>query len=196
MPNEPHISTSPYCDSSSPKALVGEKDACGVGFLAQIEGKASYWILEQALRGLECMEHRGGCGGDSDSGDGAGLLCEIPWSFFKKVWPEINSSHKSNGIGMVFMPNDLNQRKKAKEIFEDEAKKLSLSSKGWRKVPVEPDVLGPLARSTVPFIEQWLIEGNQQEQNLENVLFRLRKKIQNRFSNSLEILKVIHISHH
>ena len=133
MPNESHISNSPYCDSSSPKALVGEKDACGVGFLAQIESKASYWILEQALRALGCMEHRGGCGGDGDSGDGAGLLCEIPWNFFKKVWPETNSSHKSSGIGMVFMPNDLNQRNKAKEIFEEEAKKLSLNSKDGGK---------------------------------------------------------------
>jgi len=186
MPNESHISNSPYCDSSSPKALVGEKDACGVGFLAQIESKASYWILEQALRALGCMEHRGGCGGDGDSGDGAGLLCEIPWNFFKQVWPETNSSQKSSGIGMVFMPNDLNQRNKAKEIFEEEAKKLSLNSKGWRKVPVDLEVLGPLARSTAPFIEQWLIEGKQEEENLENLLFRLRKRIQNRCSNSLD----------
>ena len=71
----------PYCDSSAPAAVVGEKDACGVGFLAQIDGVASNWILQQALRALNCMEHRGGCGGDADSGDGAGLLCAIPWNF-------------------------------------------------------------------------------------------------------------------
>ena len=54
----------PYSDSAAPDAVAGEKDACGVGFLAQLSGKASHWVLQQALRGLGCMEHRGGCGGD------------------------------------------------------------------------------------------------------------------------------------
>ncbi len=189
MPNEPHISNSAYCDSSSPKGIVGEKDACGVGFLAQIEGKSSYWILQQALRALECMEHRGGCGGDSDSGDGAGLLCEIPWSFFKRVWPEVNCSDASIGMGMIFMPKDLEQRNKAKEIFEEEAKKLSIASKGWRKVPVNSEVLGPLAKTTAPFIEQWLLKGTEEKQKFENLLFRLRKRIQKRCSKSLNWLE-------
>ena len=70
----------PYSDSAAPQAVSGEKDACGVGFLAQMQGHPSHWVLKQALRGLGCMEHRGGCGGDSDSGDGAGVLCEIPWT--------------------------------------------------------------------------------------------------------------------
>ncbi|KGG14723.1 MULTISPECIES: glutamate synthase large subunit [unclassified Prochlorococcus] len=189
MLNEPHIANFPYCDSSSPKALAGERDACGVGFLAQVEGKASHWILEQALRGLECMEHRGGCGGDSDSGDGAGILCAIPWGFLEKVWPEANCSHKSTGLGMVFMPNDEELREKAEIIFEEEAEKLSLTTKGWRKVPVNTSVLGPLAQTTAPFIEQWLVEGIQEEENLENLLFRLRKRIQKRLTKSLKNLE-------
>ena len=78
----------PYSDSAAPEAVAGEKDACGVGFLAQLSGETSHWVLQQALRGLGCMEHRGGCGGDGDSGDGAGVLCEIPWSYLKAVWPE------------------------------------------------------------------------------------------------------------
>ena len=56
----------PHCDSPAPTEVAGEKDACGVGFLAQLSGEPSHWLLEQALRGLGCMEHRGGCGGDSD----------------------------------------------------------------------------------------------------------------------------------
>ena len=64
----------PYCDSSSPNAISGERDACGVGFLAQIDGIQSNWVLQQALNGLKCIEHRGGCGADSDSGDGAGII--------------------------------------------------------------------------------------------------------------------------
>ena len=77
----------PYCDSESPEAITGEKDACGVGFIAHIDGKPSHWILRQALKGLYCMEHRGGCGGDGDSGDGSGILCAIPWQYLKEVWP-------------------------------------------------------------------------------------------------------------
>ena len=70
----------PYSDSAAPEAVAGEKDACGVGFLANLQGETSHWVLQQALRGLGCMEHRGGCGGDGDSGDGAGVLCQIPWA--------------------------------------------------------------------------------------------------------------------
>ncbi|WP_269621854.1 glutamate synthase large subunit [Prochlorococcus marinus] len=186
MPNKSHINTWPYCDSSSPKALSGEKDACGVGFLAQIDGENSFWVLQQALKGLACMEHRGGCGGDGDSGDGAGILCAIPWKFLNGIWPEANLCKKSaTGLGMVFLPNDPEQRNKAKDIFESEALKLGLRSKGWRDVPVNSSVLGPLARQTSPFIQQWLVETTEkeQEQNIENLLFRLRKRIQNSVSD-------------
>ena len=71
----------PYQDSYSPNGIIGEKDACGVGFIANVNGIESNWILKQSLKGLNCMEHRGGCGGDSDSGDGAGILCSIPWGY-------------------------------------------------------------------------------------------------------------------
>ena len=90
----------PYCDSSAPAAVAGEKDACGVGFLAQLQGERSHWVLQQALRGLGCMEHRGGCGGDGDSGDGAGILCEIPWDYLRAIWPEATNA---NGLGMMFL---------------------------------------------------------------------------------------------
>ncbi len=177
----PQISSSPnwpYCDSKAPSAVAGEKDACGVGFLAQIDGEASHWLLQQALRGLNCMEHRGGCGGDSDSGDGAGLLCEIPWDFFKQVWQVAKeSSESSSGLGMFFMPNEPEKRTNAKKFCEEEAKALGLQSKGWREVPVNALVLGPLAKETAPFIEQWLVEGSQNDNDLENILFRLRRRI-------------------
>ncbi len=191
MPYKQHITNWPYCDSSSPKALVGEKDACGVGFIAQIKGVSSYWVLEQALRGLECMEHRGGCGGDGDSGDGAGLLCAIPWGFLESIWPEAKKESDSTGLGMVFMPNNLEERKIVKGIFEEEAKTLGLISKGWRKVPVNSSVLGPLARETAPFIEQWLISGKKEQQDFEKILFRLRKRIQKKCKSFKEKLKEV-----
>ena len=82
----------PHCDSPAPATVAGEKDACGVGFLASLKGESSHWLLQQALRGLGCMEHRGGCGGDGDSGDGAGILTAIPWSYLEAVWPEAEAA--------------------------------------------------------------------------------------------------------
>ncbi|WP_320676117.1 glutamate synthase large subunit [Prochlorococcus sp. MIT 1300] len=168
----------PYCDSHAPLAVAGEKDACGVGFLAHIEGEKSNWVLKQALRGLECMEHRGGCGGDSDSGDGAGILCGIPWSYLKAIWKEaepLNTS--SSGLGMIFFPQDKAKRRQAKNFCEEEAVSLGLNSIGWRQVPVNSSELGPLALKTAPRIEQWLITGTQTGKELEALLFRLRRRI-------------------
>ena len=86
----------PYQDSYSPNGIIGEKDACGVGFVANVKGIESNWILKQSLKGLNCMEHRGGCGGDSDSGDGAGILCSIPWNFLEKKLNLQNRIHLIN----------------------------------------------------------------------------------------------------
>ncbi len=186
MPNKSHAANWPYCDSSSSDSLTVERDSCGVGFLAQIEGIASHWILEQALRGLKCMEHRGGCGGDGDSGDGAGILCAIPWEYLEKVWPEVQNPNHSTGLGMIFMPKNPDERQEAKKIFEEEAIHLGLVSKGWREVPVDPEVLGQQARENAPFIEQWLLQGDLEEKNIENLLFRLRKRIQSNFSQKVK----------
>ncbi len=164
----------PYCDSSAPAEVAGEKDACGVGFLAQLQGERSHWILQQALRGLGCMEHRGGCGGDGDSGDGAGILCDIPWDYLKAVWPEAT---EANGLGMIFLPRDSTRRAEAHRFCDEAAESLGLTSAGWRDVPVDPEVLGPLARETSPVIEQWLIRGSVDGDALEALLLRLRRRI-------------------
>ena len=185
MPTLPRSPNWPYCDSSAPREISGEKDACGVGFIAQINGEASHWILEQSLQGLKCMEHRGGCGGDSDSGDGAGILCEIPWKFLKSAWKEaknINESH--SGLGMLFMPQDKKDRESAKHFCEEEAKSLGIDSLGWRKVPVNSSSLGYLARENSPYIEQWLVGSELKGRELEALLFRLRRRIGRRAKNT------------
>jgi glutamate synthase (ferredoxin) len=167
----------PHCDSPAPAAVAGEKDACGVGFLAHVQGEASHWLLQQALRGLDCMEHRGGCGGDSDSGDGAGVLCGIPWSYLEAVWPEAAAAAQApRGLGMVFLPVDPVRRQQAQAFCSEEAERLGLRSLGWRPVPVDPAVLGPLARDTAPVIEQWLLGADEQGDALEALLFRLRRR--------------------
>jgi glutamate synthase (ferredoxin) len=176
----PHSSTPlwPHCDSPAPEAVAGEKDACGVGFLAQLSGEASHGLLLQALRGLSCMEHRGGCGGDSDSGDGAGILCGIPWSFLETVWPAATSvSPQGRGLAMLFLPTEPQRHQEAHRFCEEAALTLGLRSVGWRSVPVDPVVLGPLARQTVPVIEQWLVEADAEGDALEALLFRCRRRV-------------------
>ncbi|MFN7900681.1 MAG: glutamate synthase large subunit [Synechococcaceae cyanobacterium] len=181
------LSTSPRqpaCDSPAPACVAGEKDACGVGFLAHLGGESSSWVLQQALRGLRCMEHRGGCGGDSDSGDGAGILTAIPWDYLEAIWPAAAAASGSlRGLGMVFLPTDPDSCARVRCFCEEEAQRLGLSSLGWRPVPVEEGVLGPLARQNAPRIEQWLVQapdadpGDPQAANaLESLLFRLRRR--------------------
>tara|TARA_Y100001968_G_scaffold104654_1_gene94597 strand:+ start:6956 stop:11542 length:4587 start_codon:yes stop_codon:yes gene_type:complete len=178
MIQDPFLNNWPYCDSSSPKALSGERDACGVGFLAQIEGNQSNWVLRQALKGLSCMEHRGGCGGDGDSGDGAGILCQIPWSYLSEIWDAAQHAPKgSTGLGMLFMPQNETLRRDAKIFCEEEAEYLGLTSLGWRTVPVNSSVLGKLAKENAPFICQWMVKGKQKGKLLDSTLFRLRRRI-------------------
>ena len=164
----------PYSDSAAPEAVAGEKDACGVGFLAQLQGQASHWVLEQALRGLGCMEHRGGCGGDGDSGDGAGVLCQIPWGYLKEVWPEAAAA---KGLGMMFMPQDAGCREDDRRLCDEEARALGLRPLGWRTVPVDPTVLGTMAHETAPVIEQWALDGDAEDADFEGLLLRLRRRI-------------------
>ena len=167
----------PHCDSPAPAAVAGEKDACGVGFLAQLQGQQSHWLLQQALRGLGCMEHRGGCGGDGDSGDGAGVLSGIPWSYLEAVWPAAAASAgQSRGLAMVFLPDDAERAAQSRQFCDEEAIRLGLRSLGWRTVPVAPEVLGPLARGTAPLIEQWLLGADVEGDALEALLFRLRRR--------------------
>lgn len=172
-----HNAVWPHCDSPAPAAVAGEKDACGVGFLAQLQGQQSHWLLQQALRGLGCMEHRGGCGGDGDSGDGAGVLSGIPWSYLEAVWPAAAASAaQARGLAMVFLPADAERAAQARQFCDEEAARLGLRPLGWRVVPVEPDVLGPLARGTAPLIEQWLLGSDVEGDALEALLFRLRRR--------------------
>ncbi|WP_353292461.1 glutamate synthase large subunit [Synechococcus sp. M16CYN] len=172
----------PYRDSVAPNIIGGEKDACGVGFLAQLSGEASHWVLQQALRGLGCMEHRGGCGGDGDSGDGAGILCGIPWTYLRAIWPEAD---EAKGLGMMFMPTDPTCRAAVRRVCDAEAIILGLSPLGWREVPVDQNVLGTLAQRTDPSIEQWLLGGTAVGDTLEALLLRLRRRVEARVRDEL-----------
>jgi len=177
----------PYQDSYSPNGIIGEKDACGVGFIANIEGKESNWILKQSLKGLDCMEHRGGCGGDSDSGDGAGILCSIPWQFLDKEFNIVPEPNEKRGLGMIFMPNKKEKIDECKSICEEEAEKLRINKTSWRTVPVNNEILGPLAKANAPFISQWILFIDKKDKNdIERLLFQLRKRIEKKIRGTFK----------
>ena len=175
----------PYQDSYSPNGIIGEKDACGVGFIANIDGKESNWILKQSLKGLNCMEHRGGCGGDSDSGDGAGILCSIPWEFLDRELNLNTESYEKRGLGMIFMPNNELKVKESKLICDEEAKELNFKETFWRNVPIKNETLGVLAKANAPFINQWIVCLEKDDsRDIEMLLFQLRKRIEKRIRDN------------
>mgnify|MGYP002776913659 FL=1 len=98
--------------------LLAERDACGVGFVANLKNQSSHAIVQDALTALGCMEHRGGCGADNDSGDGAGLMTKIPWLLLQK-WAADQGlaplDESKTGVGMVFLPKDESSLNAAKE---------------------------------------------------------------------------------
>ena len=176
----------PYRDSYSPNGIIGEKDACGVGFIANVKGIESNWILKQSLKGLNCMEHRGGCGGDSDSGDGAGILCSIPWQYLEEEMNLKNKQNFNRGLGMIFLPNKKEKIEKCKSICDQEAEKLRVKRTFWRTVPVNYEILGPLAKANAPFICQWILYIDKKDhQDIERLLFQLRKRIEKKIRETL-----------
>ncbi|MTJ14207.1 glutamate synthase subunit alpha [Anabaena sp. UHCC 0187] len=162
------------------KWLVEERDACGVGFITHRQNIASHEILDKALTALTCLEHRGGCSADQDSGDGAGILTAIPWELLAQDNSNgIDFSNLSNmAVGMIFFPQDETAAKAAKAAFEQIAAEEKLTVLGWRVVPVSPQVLGLQAKENQPQIEQVVIScADKSGDELERELYIARRRI-------------------
>ncbi|NCR35610.1 MAG: glutamate synthase large subunit [Microcystis aeruginosa S11-01] len=143
-----------------PPWLVEERDACGVGFMADVRGSGSHQLIEQALSALGCLEHRGGCSADQDSGDGSGIMTAIPRAILAPWFAEngLNMPESERlGVGMVFLPQATQERAEAKAHIEEIVNKYNIKILGWRAVPVRPQVLGRQARENQPFVEQILV---------------------------------------
>ena len=160
--------------------LVEERDACGVGFIAS--PKASHDLIQQALTGLTCLEHRGGCSADRDSGDGAGVLTAMPWQLFEQWWQTQGQdlpNPEQVGVGMVFLPTAAEAMSTCREIVERVAIANQFQVLGWRPVPVQPDLLGEQARANQPEIEQiFLASPTLKGDDLEHQLYLVRKQIE------------------
>ncbi|MBL8786217.1 MAG: hypothetical protein JNJ59_15060, partial [Deltaproteobacteria bacterium] len=161
-----------------------EHDACGIGFVAHIKGEKSRAIVEQGLEVLLRMAHRGASGADPETGDGAGILLQLPHRFFKREgirhgW-EI-PRRRRYGVGMVFLPQDPRQRQACEEIFAEVVAEEGQKVIGWRDVPVDDSVVGRVARETLPYIRQVYVGCRRVVPSaLERKLYTIRKLTENR----------------
>ena len=138
-----------------------EHDNCGIGAIVNIKGKKTHSTVAGALSIVEQLEHRAGKDAEGKTGDGVGILTQIPHGFFKKVCQPLGIKLKDErdyGVGMFFLPQDELKRNQAKKIFEVIVKKEGLKFLGWREVPIHPDILGKTAVDCMPCIMQAFIE--------------------------------------
>ena len=162
--------------------LVEERDACGVGFIADVQGNGGHNLVQQALIALGCLEHRGGCSADRDSGDGSGIMLEIPRKLLAPWFSEAEIKMPKAGelaVGMVFLPQDIERRRLAQKTVEEAVKSQNLTVEGWRDVPVNPQILGIQARENQPHIAQILISSPEavSGNELDRLLYIARSKV-------------------
>ena len=152
-----------------------DRDACGLAMVATLRGTPGHDIVETALNSLRNLEHRGAVGTDAGTGDGAGILTQIPHEFFAAKVDFPLPARGTYGAGLVFLENGTDHQA-FRASFEALALEEQLEVVGWREVPVNPSVLGDLAREAMPAIVQVFVTGEQREMALERALFRLRKR--------------------
>ncbi|MDD5774205.1 MAG: glutamate synthase large subunit [bacterium] len=167
-----------------------EHDACGVGFVCNIKGVKSNEIVKQGLEVLRRLTHRGATGADPRTGDGAGILIQMPHEFFvrKAAESKIKLSEEGYyGTGLVFLPTNLKDNQFCKEVFSKILKEEGQSILGWRKVALNNSEIGKTAQKSEPVIEQIFIGRNKNIKDqlaFERVLYIIRKRVENAVRNS------------
>ncbi|MDX1805616.1 MAG: glutamate synthase central domain-containing protein, partial [Paenisporosarcina sp.] len=176
-----------------------EHEACGIGMIANINGKQTHSIVQHAVTILCNMEHRGGQSSDTSTGDGAGILTQIPHRFFQKQCEKENiylPSAGDYGVGMVFLPKDHDTRMKSKEVFERIIAEEGQIFLGWRPVPINDSFVGKVASKTKPTIRQVFIKVSEDIKNqldFERKLYIIRKRIEKEIA-SMEGYEDVYIS--
>uniref|UniRef100_A0A0E0QC76 glutamate synthase (ferredoxin) n=1 Tax=Oryza rufipogon TaxID=4529 RepID=A0A0E0QC76_ORYRU len=183
LPRRREAAEKPAQKAADLNEILSERGACGVGFVANLKNEPSFNIVRDALVALGCMEHRGGCGADNDSGDGSGLMSGIPWDLFND-WAKKQGlaplDRTNTGVGMVFLPQDENSMEEAKavvaKVFTDEG----LEVLGWRTVPFNVSVVGRYAKETMPNIQQIFVKVAKEDNadDIERELYICRKLIE------------------
>ncbi|WP_338753647.1 glutamate synthase large subunit [Bacillus sp. FJAT-52991] len=159
-----------------------EHDACGIGFVANIKGKPSREIVKQATVMLCRLEHRGGQGSDPQTGDGAGIMVQLPHQFFRLTCSKFHIPEVGNyGVGMLFLPQEVERRMKCEALFNQIIEEEGQELLGWRTVPVDDTNIGETGRESQPFIRQVFIgksDGIMDESSFERKLYVIRKRVE------------------
>ncbi len=162
-----------------------EHDSCGVGFVCNINGEKSNTIIQQALEVLNRLAHRGAVGSDPDTGDGAGLLIQIPHDYFRLVAQDSGIDLPASGTygtGLIFLPTDDRERQLCKDTFARIINQEGQILLGWRTMPVDNSVIGKSARESKPVIEQVFIgrsKAIKDPLDFERKLYLIRKQVEN-----------------
>lgn len=190
-PNQPDAAMSPFKRFAALPEAAGlynpeqEKDACGLAIIATLRGEPGYDIVDAALTALRNLEHRGAVGADEGTGDGAGLLMQVPDEFFRAVTEFELPAPGQYVVGTAFLPAEQREADAAKSGIEGLAADEGLTVLGWREVPVVADLVGAMARACMPYFSQPFFAsstGEQLEHNeLDSRAWRIRKRAQNKY---------------
>ena len=162
-----------------------EKDSCGVGFVVDIKGRKSHKIVEHANTILLNLRHRGASGSEPNTGDGAGILMQVPDAFLRKACGAAGLTLPAAGeygVGMIFLSQNTTERTASEKVFENIIKEEGLSLLGWRTVPTHNELLGPTARASEPFVRQIFIGKNLKNissLSFERKLYIVRRRAEN-----------------
>src|SRR3989338_9174678 len=160
-----------------------ERDACGTGFVASIDGVATHAIVKAAIQCVCNVTHRGAVSADAKTGDGAGILTQLPHGVFAKVLKELKAKPVGPcdlGVGVIFLPQDAAHSAAAQRVVEETIAAGRLQLIGWRDAPVDPSALGDKARATLPVIRHVLVSRPAEvpQHEFERRLFLIRRRIE------------------
>ncbi len=168
---------------------ANEHDACGMGFVANIKGEQSHDIVLKGIEVLRNLEHRGACGCDPETGDGAGVLIQLPHEFFVKECDALGMRLPEPGgyaVGMVFLPVNKLERLQCEGVMEKIIVEEGLEVIGWRDTPVDGDAIGRVARGSQPYIEQIFVKTPEplDERDFDRRLYVIRRRVENEIAQS------------
>jgi glutamate synthase (NADPH/NADH) large chain len=168
---------------------TNEHDACGMGLVANIRGEKSHEIIRKGLEVLINLTHRGAAGCDPETGDGAGILIQIPHAFFARDCAQLGMNLPdpgAYGVAMCFLPVEKHSRLRCEGVFERIAQEEGCTVLGWRDTPVNGDAIGREARNSQPYIEQLFVRrpDGLDEDTFERLLYRIRRKTENEIAAS------------
>ncbi|HEX3875472.1 MAG TPA: glutamate synthase central domain-containing protein, partial [Bryobacteraceae bacterium] len=160
-----------------------EHDACGIGFVANVKGQRSHDIILKGIQVLMNLTHRGACGCDPETGDGAGILIQIPHAYFARECSKLGFTLPpagEYGVGMTFLPVEPPARQKCEGVIEKIVRDENLTVLGWRDTPIDGDAIGRIARGSQPYIQQIFVTRGKgmTEADLERRLYVIRKRIE------------------